>query len=137
MSKNEHLNPCPVCGGPAEKAAFWSGQQSRWYSVACATRNCIYTAKCSSEEHASEIWNSLIQPGLARPRWTNKSPAKDGWYWMFNGATRSVVVIKNNVLYLNEKDAQKELTTDGYPMKSYEDNLALYWIEIEPPEIPG
>jgi len=69
---------------------------------------------------------------LVRSMWTRGAPPRDGWYWIWNGEARLVVVVRNNILYLRENDP----INAGYPLNKYPDIVNMWFMSCDPPEPP-
>jgi len=73
---------------------------------------------------------------MSERTWSREVPTEKGWYWLYNGHERKVVIVDGDKLYTSEKNANKGC---GYYRFSQfpGDNLKqLYWMPCEPPGLP-
>ena len=64
-------------------------------------------------------------------KWSQGIPTDDGWYWVWNGNERLIVIVRTGILYLNEARDKP-----GYPLSGYTENDGLWWMPCKPPPIP-
>ena len=67
-----------------------------------------------------------------KQKWIKGMPVDDGWYWIYTGTERLVVIIKGDKLFLREND----MPPLGYPLSLYEDACELWFMPCDVPEPP-
>ena len=73
---------------------------------------------------------------MTKQKWTNSVPTVDGWYWVYNGQERQVVILKGDRLYTSEQAFN--VGYGYYRLSQYSEEALndMYWQPCEPPTPP-